>query len=246
MSGITHRLNLTAKDRGAAERHRRAVETFVDEWVRDPETQQIFTTLRKDAGLGRKVTALRFVEAVTKRMPFPDLARVKRRIGSTVHAYVDGRTKGQYPWLAPQLVLAFVRNVGERAYGKPATLRYRVESLAPKPTLFYNPPAGLSTAEVMCQAKAALRQFQKDMRQYEHDRRGNSRSPRPNIARNVVWLYRHTIQGVPQPELSREYCATAKPSGDGHENVCQGIQQAARLLGNPLPRRKTNRSKSCP
>jgi len=103
---------LIPKDRGEAERHRVAVKTFLDEWERDSETQRVFVAVRKDAGLGRKAVALQFIEAVTKGAPFPGLARIKRRIGSAIQAYVSGRAQGQFPWLAPFLVTAFVRDVG--------------------------------------------------------------------------------------------------------------------------------------
>jgi len=109
-----------------------------------------------------------------------------------------------------------------------------MEPLATRPALLYDPPAGLSTAEERRLAKEALRQFRQRRRQYERQLRGNSRGPRPSVARNVAWFYRHEVQGVPKRELAREYCATAHPSGDGHEIVSQGLKEAARLLRLPF------------
>lgn len=239
-----------AHDRAEAERVQLTYATLVGELLRDPETQQVFAGLRKQTGLGHKATALRFVQSLSPstsvEKPLSDLSRIKRRIGSTLSGYVAKRMNRIMPLLATLLVDRFVQDVGKRGTGKPVARGEGLHSLVPRPELHYAPSAELSEKEERRLRKQTVRAYGEQMAQYSRTLRGKGRITRKkeeSVKRNAAWFFRFVANGEKPQELGREYnqqqqAAGVSLSGDGHENVWRGINEAARLVDYPLPHRK--------
>ena len=102
-----------------------------------------------------------FVQAIVRAKKWLD-----SHLGDHVARACSRLFGGYVPWLAAELVLAFLGDLASRAYGKPVGRRSRIESLAPSPKLVLDRPHNLTDAEWKSFRKQALRLYDNALRRH--------------------------------------------------------------------------------
>jgi hypothetical protein len=236
---------------GDAQRRRLARTIFAEQWAGLPSTYRLFDQRREDLG----ETIPEFIQAISVPEPVPEtweppawaLARLNE-IEEALAAYVAQRLETtqrgrgmSIPWLPGELLVYFLREIGESATGKPARLDHYVEALHATPPPFPHVPIDLPADERRRRLKAATTQHEQNLKTYERALRGKSRGPDEDaIERNVRWAFRLMVLDERAVDFQREYAArdreTRAEDNDSHGAVSQGLANAFMLLDVPDPR----------